>query len=99
MQSRLADPGDSLFNRLPGAAGAGPPVTAFPTTEQRMLRHNVESPGSSLTAAYPSGAPTWMDYPFARPAPASPAGCDAAARVLVALQQPGDEQPRRRVPL
>jgi Bacterial extracellular solute-binding protein/von Willebrand factor type A domain len=91
MQSRLAGPGDSLFNRLPGASAAGPPVTAFPTTEQRMLRHNVESPGSTLTAAYPSGAPTWMDYPFAVLATANPAERDAAARLLVALQEPGGQ--------
>ena len=82
------DPGDSLFNRLPGATAAGPPVTAFPTTEQRMLRHNVERPGSTLTAAYPSEAPTWMDYPFAVLATANPAERDAAARLLVALQEP-----------
>lgn len=88
MQSRLAEPGDSLFNRLPGATAAGPPVTAFPTTEQRMLRHNVERPGSTLTAAYPSEAPTWMDYPFAVLATAKPAERDAAARLLVALQEP-----------
>jgi Bacterial extracellular solute-binding protein/von Willebrand factor type A domain len=88
MQSRLADPGDSLFNRLPGGTAAGPPVTAFPTTEQRMLRHNVERPGSTLTAAYPSEAPTWMDYPFAVLATANPAERDAAARLLVALQEP-----------
>ena len=56
LQTRLAEPGDSLFDRLPGAT-TGPPVTAFPTTEQRMLRHNVEQPGSTLTAAYPSEAP------------------------------------------
>jgi Bacterial extracellular solute-binding protein len=87
MQTRLAEPGDSLFNRLPGAA-TGPPVTAFPTTEQRMLRHNVEQPGSTLTAAYPSEAPTWMDYPFAVLANANPAERDAATRLLVALQEP-----------
>ena len=87
LQTQLAEPGDSLFDRLPGAT-TGPPVTAFPTTEQRMLRHNVEQPGSTLTAAYPSEAPTWMDYPFTVLANASPAERDAAARLLVALQEP-----------
>jgi Bacterial extracellular solute-binding protein/von Willebrand factor type A domain len=87
LQTRLAEPGDSLFDRLPGAT-TGPPVTAFPTTEQRMLRHNVEQPGSTLTAAYPSEAPTWMDYPFTVLANANPAERDAAARLLVALQEP-----------
>ena len=87
LQARVAEPGDSLFDRLPGAT-TGPPVTAFPTTEQRMLRHNVEQPGSTLTAAYPSEAPTWMDYPFTVLANASPAERDAAARLLVALQEP-----------
>jgi hypothetical protein len=87
LQTQLAEPGDSLFDRLPGAT-TGPPVTAFPTTEQRMLRHNVEQPGSTLTAAYPSEAPTWMDYPFTVLANANPAERDAAARLLVALQEP-----------
>ena len=87
LQTGLAEPGDSLFDRLPGAT-TGPPVTAFPTTEQRMLRHNVEQPGSTLTAAYPSEAPTWMDYPFTVLANANPAERDAAARLLVALQEP-----------
>ena len=87
LQTQLAEPGDSLFDRLPGAT-TGPPVTAFPTTEQRMLRHNVEQPGSTLTAAYPSEAPTWMDYPFTVLANANPAERDATARLLVALQEP-----------
>jgi len=87
LQTRVVEPGDSLFDRLPGAT-TGPPVTAFPTTEQRMLRHNVEQPGSTLTAAYPSEAPTWMDYPFTVLSNASPAERDAAARLLVALQEP-----------
>jgi hypothetical protein len=90
MQNHVVEPGDALYDRLPGAASPTP-VTAFPTTEQRMLRHNVERPEGMLTAAYPSEAPTWMDYPFTVLATANPAERDAAARLLVALQEPAGQ--------
>jgi Mg-chelatase subunit ChlD len=80
LQSHVVAPGQDLSDQLP--------VTAFPTTEQEMLRHNVDHPDAVLTAAYPDAAPTWMDYPFAVLATASPAERDAAARLLGALQDP-----------
>jgi Bacterial extracellular solute-binding protein/von Willebrand factor type A domain len=80
LQSHVVAPGQDLSDRLP--------VTAFPTTEQEVLRHNVDHPDAMLTAAYPDAAPTWMDYPFAVLATANPAERDAAARLLTALQDP-----------
>ena len=91
MQNHLVEPGDALYDRLPGTPSSTAPVTAFPTTEQRMLRHNVERPDGMLTAAYPSEAPTWMDYPFTVLATANPAERDAAGRLLVALQEPAGQ--------
>ena len=60
LQGHVVGPGDDPTRSGPSA----PPVTAFPTTEQELLRHNVDHPDATLTAVYPSEAPTWMDYPF-----------------------------------
>ena len=64
------------------------PVTAFPTTEQKLVRHNATDPGSALTAAYPDEAPTWMDYPFTVLGSATAAERDTAAKLLAALRDP-----------
>jgi Bacterial extracellular solute-binding protein/von Willebrand factor type A domain len=90
LQEHVGAPGGDLSDRLPGAS-AGSPVTAFATTEQQMLRHNVDHPDAMLTAAYPKEAATWMDYPFTVLASANPAERDAAARLLVALQEPNGQ--------
>ena len=90
LQGHVGAPGGDLSDRLPGAS-AGSPVTAFATTEQQMLRHNVDHPDAMLTAAYPEAAATWMDYPFTVLASANPAERDAAARLLVALQEPNGQ--------
>jgi hypothetical protein len=55
-----------LIARLPGSsdgAGAGS-VTAFPASENSLLRHNVEDATSPLVAVYSTAVPT-LDYPFA----------------------------------
>jgi Bacterial extracellular solute-binding protein/von Willebrand factor type A domain len=57
-----------LAARLPGAAHSDKPLTAFPTSEYDVLRHNVRQ-GSPLVAVYPdprvkSAVPT-LDYPYA----------------------------------
>jgi hypothetical protein len=85
LQGHVVAPGQDLSDGLP--------VTAFPTTEQEMLRHNVDHPDAMLTATYPDAAPTWMDYPFAVLATANPGERDAAARLLVALQDPKGRRP------
>jgi hypothetical protein len=88
LQSHVAATGDDLFDRLPGSADPATTITAFPTTEQELLRHNVKDPDSALTAAYPDEAPTWMDYPFTVLGTATAAERDAAARLLTALRDP-----------
>jgi hypothetical protein len=57
-----------LAARLPGAAHSDKPLTAFPTSEYDVLRHNARQ-GSPLVAVYPdpqvkSAVPT-LDYPYA----------------------------------
>ena len=88
MQSRLAEPGDSLFDRLPGGRRPGRRSPRSPPPSSGCCDTTSSGPASTLTAAYPSEAPTWMDYPFAVLATANPAERDAAARLLVALQEP-----------
>ena len=88
LQGHIATQGEDLFARLPGAAEPGPPITAFATTEQELLRHNVAHPEDALTAAYPDEAPTWMDYPFTVLSTATPAERDTAGRLLAALRDP-----------
>ncbi|MEV7094354.1 substrate-binding domain-containing protein [Amycolatopsis sp. NPDC051045] len=55
-----------LIARLPGSSdGSGTAaVTAFPASENSLLRHNVEDPKSPLIAVYSTAVPT-LDYPFA----------------------------------
>lgn len=55
-----------LIARLPGSGGTGgtAAVTMFPTSENALLRHNIEDASSPLVAVYSSAVPT-LDYPFA----------------------------------
>ncbi len=55
-----------LIARLPGSSGSGgtASVTAFPASENSVLRHNIEDPTSPLVAVYATAVPT-LDYPFA----------------------------------
>ncbi|WP_439381961.1 substrate-binding domain-containing protein [Amycolatopsis lexingtonensis] len=55
-----------LIARLPGSSdGSGTAaVTAFPTSENSLLRHNIEDTSSPLVAVYSTAVPT-LDYPFA----------------------------------
>ncbi|MDT7805572.1 MAG: hypothetical protein QOI78_9005 [Actinomycetota bacterium] len=55
-----------LIARLPGSSdgtGSGA-VTAFPASENSLLRHNIEDATSPLVAVYSTAVPT-LDYPFA----------------------------------
>ena len=83
----------ALLRKLEGHLGPtgdtpSAPVTAFPTTEQKVVRHNATDPGSALTAAYPDEAPTWMDYPFTVLGSATTVERDTAAKLLAALRDP-----------
>ena len=92
LQAHVVAPGQEPLDPVPGVVGsATPPVAAFPTTEQELLRHNADHPDAMLTAVYPSEAPTWMDYPFTVLATANPAQREAATRLLVALQDPNGQ--------
>ncbi|MFB9689133.1 VWA domain-containing protein [Amycolatopsis plumensis] len=55
-----------LIARLPGSSDGGgtAAVTAFPASENSLLRHNVEDPKPPLVAVYSAAVPT-LDYPFA----------------------------------
>ncbi|WP_191984401.1 substrate-binding domain-containing protein [Amycolatopsis eburnea] len=55
-----------LIARLPGSSdGSGTAaVTAFPTSENSLLRHNIEDTSAPLVAVYSTAVPT-LDYPFA----------------------------------
>ncbi|MEU7784969.1 substrate-binding domain-containing protein [Amycolatopsis sp. NPDC049159] len=55
-----------LIARLPGSSdGSGTAaVTAFPASENSLLRHNIEDTSSPLVAVYSTAVPT-LDYPFA----------------------------------
>jgi hypothetical protein len=55
-----------LIARLPGSSDGGgtAAVTAFPASENSLLRHNVGDRSSPLVAVYSTAVPT-LDYPFA----------------------------------
>ncbi|MEV6871957.1 substrate-binding domain-containing protein [Amycolatopsis sp. NPDC051128] len=55
-----------LIARLPGSGDGGgtAAVTAFPASENSLLRHNVEDTTSPLVAVYSTAVPT-LDFPFA----------------------------------
>ncbi|SFW76356.1 substrate-binding domain-containing protein [Amycolatopsis australiensis] len=55
-----------LIARLPGSSdgGGAAAVTAFPASENSLLRHNIEDTTSPLVAVYSTAVPT-LDYPFA----------------------------------
>lgn len=86
LQGHVVGQDDDLFARLPGTAQPMPPISAFPTTEQELLRHNVAHADAALTAAYPDVDRTWMDYPFTVLGTATPPERASAARLLAALQ-------------
>lgn len=78
-----------MFGRLPGADLAVQSVTTFPTSENAVLRHNVEKPEAPLVSVYSPAAPS-LDYPFAVLSGADPAQAKAIEPVLSALlSQPG----------
>jgi Mg-chelatase subunit ChlD len=52
-----------LFARLPGSSTPGAPLTVFPTSENSLLRHNLDEVAHGLVAVYSPAAPS-LDYPF-----------------------------------
>lgn len=53
-----------LFARLPGTTSPLPPLSAFPSSETALLRHNVKQTSTKLVAAYADPAPPSLDYPY-----------------------------------
>ncbi|HVK22523.1 MAG TPA: substrate-binding and VWA domain-containing protein [Actinokineospora sp.] len=53
-----------LFPRLPGTTGSAPPLSAFPTSELAVLRHNVKQTLAKTVAVYPEPALPPLDFPF-----------------------------------
>ncbi|MBC6450186.1 substrate-binding and VWA domain-containing protein [Actinokineospora xionganensis] len=53
-----------LFARLPGTTSPHPPLSAFPSSETAVLRHNVKQSSTKLVAAYADPAPPSLDYPY-----------------------------------
>ncbi|SDI50497.1 von Willebrand factor type A domain-containing protein [Actinokineospora alba] len=53
-----------LFARLPGTTSPHPPLSAFPSSETAVLRHNVKQTSTKLVASYADPAPPSLDYPF-----------------------------------
>ncbi|MBN6037905.1 VWA domain-containing protein [Amycolatopsis sp. 195334CR] len=75
-----------LFSRLP-SADVRETLTAFPTTENSLLRHNVEQGGRGLVAVYAPLAPA-LDHPFVVLPAAGAAERAAADRFLRAVEAP-----------
>jgi hypothetical protein len=75
-----------LYDRLPGTPGTDKPVTAFPTSEQALLRYNVTHPDTALTAAYPALPTSALDFPFTVLTIAGPDEQQVAGRLLESLQ-------------
>lgn len=73
-----------LFARLPGSSSPGSPVTVFPTSENSLLRHNVNQAANGLVAVYSAAAPS-LDYPFTMLGSATPAQLAEIEPLLGAL--------------
>ncbi|WP_436493571.1 substrate-binding and VWA domain-containing protein [Actinokineospora sp. HUAS TT18] len=81
-----------LFLRLPGSAGNLPPLSAFPTSETALLRHNVKQSPTKLVAVYADPPPPSLDYPFVVLPSASEEKRAAAERFLTRMLGSGATQ-------
>jgi extracellular solute-binding protein/von Willebrand factor type A domain-containing protein len=71
-----------LFARLPGGTSPAEPLSAFPTSENALLRHNVKQEGMQLVAVYADPAVPSLDYPYVVLPETSDARRTAAKRFL-----------------
>ncbi|HEU5472598.1 MAG TPA: substrate-binding and VWA domain-containing protein [Actinophytocola sp.] len=71
-----------LFARLPSVTGPAEPLSAFPTSENALLRYNVRDTGGKLIAVYADPAVPALDYPFVVLPEAAEAARAAAGRFL-----------------
>lgn len=86
---------DDLYARLPIAGSSKRPVSAFPASENSVLRYNerngVAATHDQLVAVYPAQPVPSLDYPFVVLANAGQVQQDAAGKLLRALLDPGGE--------
>jgi hypothetical protein len=86
---------DDLYARLPTAGSSKRPISAFPASENSVLRYNdrggVAATHDQLVAVYPSQPVPSLDYPFVVLANAGQVQRDAADKLLRALLDPGGE--------
>jgi hypothetical protein len=92
LSGRTAVHAADLYAQLPGTEGVEVPVTAFPTSEQALLRWNVGHPDVPLTAVYAAVAPVALDYPFAVLDSATDEEREAAGTLLAALLGPAGQE-------
>lgn len=77
-----------LFSRLPGAAAPQKPVSAFPSSENAVLRQNSKQGERPLVAVYPEAPVPTLDFPYTVLTSANQAQGAAAADLLHALLAP-----------
>ncbi|WP_158892317.1 substrate-binding and VWA domain-containing protein [Amycolatopsis anabasis] len=77
-----------LFARLPGGGTQRDPLSAFPASENSLLRHNVKQRENGLVAAYSEMPIPALDYPLAVLSNAGAAERAGAERLLRALLDP-----------
>ncbi|MFD2422584.1 substrate-binding and VWA domain-containing protein [Amycolatopsis pigmentata] len=86
---------DDLYSRLPSAGGSKEPVTAFPSSENSLLRNNVRESAAngrgSLVAVYPPQPIPSLDYPFAVLAGTGRDQAAGAEKLLRALLDPAGQ--------
>jgi ABC-type molybdate transport system substrate-binding protein len=86
---------DDLYSRLPTAGGSKEPVTAFPSSENALLRNNIRESAAggrgSLVAVYPPQPIPSLDYPFAVLASTPKDQAAGANKLLRALLDPAGQ--------
>ena len=78
-----------LFTRLPGGGSQAEPLTAFPSSEVSLIKHNARAADARLVAAY-ADVPA-LDHPYTVLPRTAPAERETAQRFLAALLDPAGE--------
>ncbi|GAA1943550.1 substrate-binding domain-containing protein [Amycolatopsis minnesotensis] len=77
-----------LFSRLPGSTAPQKPVSAFPSSENAVLRRNSKQGERPLVAVYPEAPVPALDFPYTVLTSSNQAQGAAAADLLHALLAP-----------
>lgn len=94
MSNQRVESPEELYDHLPGG-GRQPELSAFPTSEQQVVRHNAAHPKAgpgSMVASYPDAATPWLDFPYLVLSGTTPAERDAAARFQQVVLDPAAAQ-------